>query len=54
MRATPIIAIIAIVILEGIALWQHIDGAVLGIAFAAVSGLGGYHLKAQIEKRRKR
>lgn len=54
MRATPIIAIIAIVVLEGIALWQHIDGALLGLALVAISGLGGYQLKAQIEKRRKR
>lgn len=40
-----IIAIIAITILEGFALYQGIDGAILGIAIAAVSGLGGYALK---------
>ncbi len=54
MRATPIIAIIAIVTLEGIALWQGIDGALLGLALVAISGLGGYELKSRIEKRRRR
>lgn len=40
--------------LEGVALWQGINGATLGIAFAAIAGLGGFELKSYIEKRRKR
>lgn len=37
-----IVAIVAIVILEGIAIWKGIDGALLGIAIASIAGLGGY------------
>jgi len=35
-------AIIAIVILEALAIWKGIDGALFGIAIAAITGLGGY------------
>ena len=54
MWVTPIIAIIAIVVLEGIALWQHVNGALLGLALVAISGLGGFQLKSYIDKRRRR
>lgn len=54
MWATPIIAIIAVVVLEGIALWQGINGALLGLALVTISGLGGYELRSRIEKRRRR
>ena len=43
--AATIIAIIAICSLEGLALWKGIDGALFGIAIAAISGLGGYQLR---------
>lgn len=39
---TPIIAIIAILILEAIALLKGVDGALMGIAIAAIGGLGGW------------
>lgn len=52
MKWTPIIAMICIVGLEALALVKGIDGAMLGIAFAAIAGLGGYELKALIDKRK--
>lgn len=42
----PIVAIIAIVGLEGYALSQGINGAMLGWATALIAGLGGYEVKA--------
>ncbi|MBA7637425.1 hypothetical protein ES703_45069 [subsurface metagenome] len=42
-----IIAIIAIALLEGLAIWQGINGALFGIAIAAIAGLGGYSIKAK-------
>ena len=39
-----IIAITAIVILEGLAIWKGMDGALLGVAIGAIAGLGGYTL----------
>jgi len=42
MKYKVISAIAAIVILEGIALFRGIDGAVFGLAIAAIAGLGGY------------
>lgn len=39
-----IVAITAIVILEGLAIWQGINGALLGLAIAAIAGLGGYEI----------
>lgn len=38
----PLISIIAIVILEGIALLTHTDGALLAGSMALIAGLGGY------------
>lgn len=37
-------AIIAITILEGLAIWQGINGWLLGFAIAAIAGLGGYEI----------
>ena len=39
-----ILAILSITTLEIIALCTHTDGALLGMAFAAIAGLGGYEL----------
>ncbi len=39
-----IVAIAAIVILEGLAIWRGIDGALVGVAIGAIAGLGGYAL----------
>lgn len=46
MKLVPITAIVCITGLEGIALWQGIDGVLFGVAIAAISGLGGYQVKA--------
>jgi len=48
---TPIIAIIAIATLEAIALLNNVDGALFGIAIAAISGLGGYQIKVLKDKK---
>lgn len=42
MKYKVIAAIAAITILEGIALFKGINGAVFGIAIAAIAGLGGF------------
>ncbi|MBA7493219.1 hypothetical protein ES702_03785 [subsurface metagenome] len=39
-----IISIVAITALVGIAMWQGINGALLGFAIAAIAGLGGYEI----------
>lgn len=48
MKSTVIIAILCITALEITAMLCGVDGAVFGIAIAAISGLGGY----QIHKKR--
>jgi len=50
MKNKTIIAILAITILEIIALCTHTDGALLGLAFAAIAGLGGYELHRFLRK----
>jgi len=50
MKYTPLAAIIGICVLEAIALLNNVDGAALGLAFAAVGGLGGYEVKAFMMK----
>lgn len=50
MKWTPIVAIAAIVILEAIALIKGVDGALMGIAVAALAGLGGYEIKVLKDK----
>jgi len=44
MKWIPIVAIVCITLLESIALIHGIDGAIFGIAIAAISGLGGYEM----------
>lgn len=39
-----IVAIISITILEGLAIWQGINGAGLAGAIGAITGLGGFAL----------
>ena len=50
MKWTPIVAIIGIVILEGIALLKGVNGTVFSIAVAALAGLGGYEIKVLRDK----
>lgn len=52
MKWTIIVAIICITGLEALAIARDIDGAVLGIAVAAIAGLGGYEVKIIREKRK--
>lgn len=40
-----ITAMITIALLEGFAIYQGINGVMLGFAIAAIAGLGGYHFK---------
>lgn len=49
----PIVAIVCIVGLEAYALYQGINGAVLGIVMAAVAGLGGYEVKVLRDRAKK-
>ena len=49
---TPIVAMICIAGLEALALVKDVNGAILGLAFAALAGLGGYELKALRDKRK--
>lgn len=43
-------AIIAIAVLEAVALAKGIDGTMLAIAFSIIGGLAGYELRTGIEK----
>jgi len=52
MKWTPIVAMICIAGLEALALIQGVNGAILGLAFAALAGLGGYELKAIIDRKK--
>lgn len=52
MRWAPIIAMICITALEMMALISGINGATFGIVVAALAGLGGFQLKAYIDKRK--
>jgi hypothetical protein len=42
--AIVITAICALVVLEGLALWQGIDGTVFSVVVALVAGMGGYEI----------
>jgi len=50
MKEIIIVAILCITILEAMAIWAGIDGALFGIAIAAIAGLGGYQIKSQRDK----
>lgn len=39
-------SILALAFLEGLALYNKIDGTTLSLVIAAISGLGGYSLKS--------
>jgi len=52
MNKTTLIAIIAIAVLEGIALWKGINGATLSTSFAILGGLGGYEVSQARAKKR--
>lgn len=45
-------SIAAIVVLEAIALLKGIDGALLGLAVAALAGLGGFEVKSWMIKKK--
>jgi len=47
---TTLCAIAAIVYLERLAIMAGVDGWLLGLAMAAIAGLGGYELKGWREK----
>lgn len=42
MKTKVLVAILSIAVLEGIALWQGMNGAIFGVAIAAIAGLGGF------------
>ena len=48
-KIIPIIAILAIVILESQALCYGIDGTVLSLCIGAIAGLGGYEIRGMIK-----
>jgi len=50
MKWTPVIGILVIGGLEAIALLHNVNGATLGLAFAAIGGLSGYQVKAFMMK----
>lgn len=47
-----VLAILCITILESVAMATGIDGKMLGLAFAAIAGLGGYGLSEFVQARR--
>lgn len=49
MKTKVLSAIVAIAILEGIALFMGMNGAIFGVAIAAIAGLGGYTI-GQLKK----
>ena len=49
-KLTPIIAIVAIVLLEVVALLQGINGVMLAGSIAIIAGLGGYTAKTVKDK----
>lgn len=44
-----ITAIIALTILEGIALWKGIDGQLFALTLAAIAGIAGFNLKSALQ-----
>ena len=49
-KSIVITAIIAIALLEGVALYTGIDGTIFSLVIAAIAGLAGYELKKYTEK----
>lgn len=55
MISKGVIAMLCITALEVVAIMRGIDGAVFGIAIAAIAGLGGYEIKAaRVEQQQKK
>ncbi|NVM22280.1 MAG: hypothetical protein HWN68_10935 [Desulfobacterales bacterium] len=52
MILTPVIAMLCITGLEVVALTNGINGAIFGVAIAAIAGLGGYEIKVLRDKKR--
>jgi len=52
MKWTVIVAIVCIAGLEALAMVKGVNGALFGIAIAAISGLGGYQIKIIRDKRK--
>lgn len=52
MKWTAIVAIVAIAALEIVALCKGVDGVALSAAIGSIAGLGGYQIKAIIDKRK--
>ncbi len=50
MKLTPILAILCITAIEVVAISQGINGAMMGIAVAAIAGLGGWEAKVIKDK----
>lgn len=50
MKWTPIVAMVCIAGLEAFAMVKGVNGAVFGIAIAAIAGLGGYEIKVLKDK----
>lgn len=44
MKWTPIVAIVCITVLECVALARGVNGVLLSLGIAAISGLGGYQV----------
>lgn len=53
MKWIAVITIAAIFILEVLALCKGVNGVALSGAIAAIAGVGGYQIKAIIERRKK-
>lgn len=50
MKWTPIIAIVCVAGLLGLALVNHINGALMATGFTIIGGLGGYEAKILRDK----
>ena len=52
MKWTPIVAIACITIIEIVALLKGINGVLFSLVIAAISGLGGYQIRALVNHKR--
>jgi hypothetical protein len=48
----PLAAILCVTVIEAIALAQGIDGTMLAMSIGAISGLGGYHIRNLIIRKK--
>jgi len=44
-RITPVVAIVALTVIEVVALFQGINGTVMSLIIGAIAGIGGYAVK---------